>query len=172
MTRWPGIPGAVRLLQQQFRLRRPAGAAGDRTGPAPAALALRGDQDGRRTPVRPLRHELRRAHQQPALLHGLRPPPAAGHGLPQVHRGGPGRADLRGLRRRLARPATSPTWATRCGPTCWRWPCDEAWEVFNTGGGSRVVVQRGPGHAAGPAEGPGAGPASRRASTPRRPRAT
>ena len=66
----------------------------------PARLALRRHQAGRRAPGHPVRAQPRPARGEPALLHGLRPAAAAGHGLPPLPEGGP---------RRRAHPASSGT---------------------------------------------------------------
>ena len=71
---------------------------------APAGLAVRRHEAGGRAPLLPLPRELRRADRVPAVLHGLRPAAAAGHGVPPFHAGGADRPADCALRRRRADP--------------------------------------------------------------------
>ena len=65
---------------------------------------LRGDQAGGGAPGRAVREELRPARGQPSLLHRLRTPPAAGHGVPPVPEGGARRGAHPRLRGRRPDP--------------------------------------------------------------------
>ena len=73
---------------------------------------VRRDQAGRRAPVHASTARTTACPSSPALLHRLRPPATAGHGLPQVPEGRPGRHGPLALRRRASRPATSHTLTT------------------------------------------------------------
>ena len=82
----------------------------------------------------------RPAGREPALLHGLRAPAAAGHGVPQVPEGVPRRRAHPRLRRRPRRRATSPSSrdivaATRAAGDSGRPGC-----VYNVGGGERIAL--------------------------------
>ena len=56
----------------------------------PPGLAVRGDEAGGRAPREPVPFEHGSAGGQPAVLHGVRPAAAAGHGVPPVPEGGAG----------------------------------------------------------------------------------
>ena len=142
-SRRPAPPRAsvrLRLLVVDLRRRRARSPRREDATPR-AALALRRDQAGRRAPVRALPGELRRRHRRAALLHRLRPAPAPGHGVPAASAdaaldGEP----IDGLRRRRARPATSPLCATSSRPPApLRRPrCRRP--VYNIGGGAQVSL--------------------------------
>ena len=94
-------PAAVRVRLQLLRVRavrRPG-----RRGCADTAVQpVRRHQAGRRVVVPGVRRELRRADRVAAAVHGLRPAPAAGHGVRPSHPGRTRRRTVHGLRRRLA----------------------------------------------------------------------
>ena len=77
----------------------------DARGRPPAALlALRGDEARRREPLPALPRQPRRAGDGAALLHRLRAPPAAGHGVSPLLPRGARRRAADGLRRRQPDP--------------------------------------------------------------------
>ena len=129
--------GRLRLVVVGLRRHRPAAHARGRQ--LPPGLALRRHQARRRAALPPVLEEPRRAYGRPALLHGLRAAPAAGHGLPPVPAGdarGSPAGDVRHrqpdaglhLRRRHRRAASC----------CAVDGVDGA--VYNLGGGSRVTL--------------------------------
>ena len=112
----PAAP-PVRLRVELVGLRRRR-ADSDARGRLPAAgVAVRRHQAGRRAPLPPLPRELRGAGGVAALLHGLRPAAAAGHGVSPVHPGGADRPADHAVTATASRRATS-----RSSPTSSRRP--------------------------------------------------
>ena len=97
-------PPAGRLRLVLVRLRRRGRAAAPRRHPLPAGVPLRRHQAGRRAPGRAVPPQPRPAHDEPALLHRVRPAPAPRHGLPPLPESGPRRQGRPALRRRRADP--------------------------------------------------------------------
>ena len=93
---------AVRLRVELVGLRRHAQHPDARGRAAAAGLAVRRDQAGRRAALPPVLRQPRRADDVAALLHGLRPAAAAGHGVPPVHPRGAARRADHAVRRRRA----------------------------------------------------------------------
>ena len=94
----PGEAARLRLFVVDLRTGRALpDARGRRSG---AAIAVRRDQADRRAPLRHLSGQLRRRCGHPALLLGLRPAPAPGHGVQHLLRGSARRRAAHRLRRR------------------------------------------------------------------------
>ena len=109
--------------------------------PAAAGVAVRRHEAGRRAALLPVLREPRGADDVGAVLHGLRPAAAAGHGVSQVHAGGaPRRAD-HALRRRRADARLHVRDRRRRGDDRRRRP-GRAGRAYNIGGGSRVSVNQ------------------------------
>ena len=99
----------------------------DEAHAAAPVLALRRDQAGRRAPLPALRPQLRRAGGGAALLHRVRPAPAARHGVPPLLPGAARRArtDRRSTATARSR-ATSRSSTTPWRPTCGAWRAQRA----------------------------------------------
>ena len=107
--------------------------------PTAPALALRRHEAGVRGPRGRLRQR-RAEHRRPALLHRLRPAPAARHGDAQALRGAARRRELPAVRRRqpVARLHPRRRRGRRDGPSR-RWPRIRR-AIYNVGGGHEATL--------------------------------
>ena len=113
-ARRPGQALRVRLLVVD--LRRGGGPPDARGHHAAPALAVRDDEARRRAPLLALPRQPRRRCRVPALLLGVRPAPAPGHGVQHLLPGGAERASRSRSSATAARRATSPTSPTWSRP--------------------------------------------------------
>ena len=135
-----GGRAAPRLRLVLVGLRRRDRAAPARGRALPSGLALRRHQAGGRAPGPPLRAQPRPARGEPALLHGLRPAPAARHGVPPLPEGGARRRAHPGLRRRRADPRLHLRRRHRAAPPGPPPITGRPGAVYNVGGGERVSL--------------------------------